>query len=330
MSRLNWSYFLFLFSTIVGTLISLSASNWISLYIGIELNLFAFIPLALKSPNNKSYEAVIKYFLAQTLGSLLFLATTIWLNISPHTTLPSTLLPLRLIVKAGAGPLHFWFPNVISGFNWHLCLLLITWQKLFPLLFIFHSLTTPSTYLLTILYIAGTLSGALGGLNQTSLRGILAYSSISHTGWILTVSTFSPICATIYLFIYILTSLTLILTLAPWFNIDSSKLTSLISFPTIHKSILLLLFLSQAGLPPFLGFLPKWQIIDQLTLFSPWAVIPLLLASILTLFFYLKITLFISLTPNTPWPTPLMAPLFTTLTTLILLNLPLTTLLLLP
>lgn len=84
-------------------------------------------------------------------------------------------------MKVGLAPTHFWLPEVLQGLDLTTGLILSTWQKVAPfalLLQIPHHNPT----LLVILGLLSTLIGGWGGLNQTQLRKILAYSSIAHLG----------------------------------------------------------------------------------------------------------------------------------------------------
>ena len=110
-----------------------------------------------------------------------------------------------------------------------------------------------------IIIIISTIIGEIGGLNQTSIRKILTYPSINHTGWMLTKSENLWI---VYFKIYSTLSLTVVsaikLSGVSFINqtIITNKETKLIKF-TIFTSLL-----SWGGLPPFLGFLPKCNVMD--------------------------------------------------------------------
>lgn len=86
----------------------------------------------------------------------------------------------------GIFPFHFWFPGVIAGLPWLSCLFLSTWQKVGPLFLIISLLEVNliTWLLLTFCVVASgsRLLGGLGGINQTQVRALLAYSSIGHLG----------------------------------------------------------------------------------------------------------------------------------------------------
>lgn len=111
--------------------------------------------------------------------------------------------------------------------------------------------------ILLLLGLASTLVGGWGGLNQTQLRKILAYSSIAHLGWMIIVVQFAPsltmLALAIYLFITTAAFLTLKFTSSTTINALATASTKAplvtIMFPLVLLSI--------AGLPPLTGFLPK-------------------------------------------------------------------------
>nr|YP_010271028.1 NADH dehydrogenase subunit 2 [Scarites subterraneus]UFR82458.1 NADH dehydrogenase subunit 2 [Scarites subterraneus]UJY97973.1 NADH dehydrogenase subunit 2 [Scarites subterraneus] len=290
-------YKLIFFSTLfMGTMISISSSTWLGTWMGLEINLLSFIPL-LKSKNNPySTESSIKYFLVQALASTIFLfsilmimlmnnliSDAISLNFFMMMTINSSLL-----LKMGAAPFHFWFPEIIEGMNWMNCLLLMTWQKIAPMMLLSYTLKL-SNYIIFIIMIS-TLVGSIGGLNQTSLRKIMAYSSINHLGWMISAFLNNEMIWIIYFLIYSLISMTLILMLNS-FNIYYLKQMFLLMNKNILvKFILLLNLLSLGGLPPFLGFLPKWMIIQYLSINYMYLVLFMIMMTLITLFFYLRIT----------------------------------------
>jgi len=135
-----------LITLIAGTLIAISASSWLSTWIGLEINLLSLIPL-IKSHNNKySAESTIKYFITQTIASTIFLFSVIILIYFHNIQLKipgSILITTALLIKLGAAPFHFWLPEVIRGLNWEIIYIILTWQKNCPnnftILYFLHS-----------------------------------------------------------------------------------------------------------------------------------------------------------------------------------------------
>lgn len=289
----NPSKIIFLFSIILGTIITISSNSWLGVWIGIEINLLSFIPLIIDSKNLITTEASLKYFLTQALASsILLLSIIIFLImnnfsynlISSNITL---LISIPLIIKRGVAPFHFWFPNVIEGITWTSSLILITWQKIAPIAVI--SYLTSFNFLI-IFIIASAIIGSLGGLNQTSLRKILAYSSINHLGWILSAIIFNEYTWTMYFFIYTLISIRLVVLFNQFNLFYINQIFSIFTHSFILKFRFLISFLSLAGLPPFLGFLPKWIVIQSLASINHFNLILILIfISLITMYFYLRI-----------------------------------------
>lgn len=175
----------------------------------------------------------------------------------------------------------------MEGLTWINALILITWQKIAPLILITY---LNIKYLLLIRVILSVIIGAIGGLNQTSLRKLIAFSSINHLGWILRSLIIRESVWFIYFFFYSFLSfvLTFIFNIFKLFHLN--QLFSWFVNRKILKFTLFINFLSLGGLPPFLGFLPKWLVIQQLTLCNQYFLLLIIIIStLITLFFYLRI-----------------------------------------
>nr|QXT45799.1 NADH dehydrogenase subunit 2 [Maccaffertium vicarium] len=286
---------LFYSTLMIGTLITISASTWLGAWIGLEINLLSFIPLMSNKTNQFSTEAALKYFLTQALASaiLLFgiLCLGIYQNMSISTPLSTSfnlVLATTLLLKMGAAPLHFWFPGVMEGLSWMNGFILMTWQKIGPLVLI--SYVFSSNLFSTLLIITSSLVGSLGGFNQTSLRQIMAYSSINHLGWMLAATLLGENYWIVYFLFYSFLSLAVI----SLFNAyQLSHINQVFSLPISNPILKLALFcnlLSLGGLPPFLGFLPKWIIIQGMVSEGYFFLITLMvLMALITLYFYIRI-----------------------------------------
>lgn len=292
----NSSIIIFLFTLILGTLISISSNSWLGCWIGLEINLLSFIPLIVKFNNLISTEASLKYFLTQAFASSLLLFSIIIFIMSYNFTFQfnlfnnfniSFIIFITLLIKSGTAPFHFWFPNVIEGINWTNNLILITWQKIAPIIIISYFLFN-NFFIFFIL--ASVLIGSLGGLNQTSIRKIIAFSSINHLGWMLAAIIFNEYIWLFYFIIYFFLSFILILIFNIFKIFYLNQIFSLFIHSYILKFIFLISLLSLGGLPPFLGFLPKWLVIQSLiNLNQYYIVIFIICISLVTLYFYLRI-----------------------------------------
>lgn len=208
------------------------------------------------------------------------------MKIFNYNNLLRIIINSSLIIKIGRAPFHFWFPNIIEGLSWINCLILITWQKITPLILLSYYF---NLNFLFIVILINVIIGALRGLNQTSLRKLLAFSSINHLGWIIFSITIRETLLIFYILIYIF----LIILLCIIFYLLNIYIINQLFFNNINniiKFIIFINFLSLGGLPPFLGFLPKWIIINFLIqneiFFTSFI---FLITALIVIFFYIRI-----------------------------------------
>nr|QYA70406.1 NADH dehydrogenase subunit 2 [Thryomanes bewickii]UOK93257.1 NADH dehydrogenase subunit 2 [Thryomanes bewickii]UOK93259.1 NADH dehydrogenase subunit 2 [Thryomanes bewickii]UOK93260.1 NADH dehydrogenase subunit 2 [Thryomanes bewickii]UOK93261.1 NADH dehydrogenase subunit 2 [Thryomanes bewickii] len=288
----------FVTSLLLGTTITISSNHWVLAWTGLEINTLAILPLISKSHHPRAIEAATKYFLVQAAASALVLfssMTNAWhtgqWDITQLTNPTSCLiLTTALAMKLGLAPFHFWFPEVLQGSPLLTGLLLSTAMKFPPITLLFMTSASLNPTLLTTMAILSTALGGWMGLNQTQIRKILAFSSISHLGWMAVIISYSPKLTLLNFYLYALMTTTVFLSLNSMKALKLSTLmTSWTKTPTL-SAMLMLTLLSLAGLPPLTGFLPKWLIIQELTKqeMAPTATIISLL-SLLSLFFYLRL-----------------------------------------
>nr|QWQ55598.1 NADH dehydrogenase subunit 2 [Elimaea berezovskii] len=291
---MNPSKILFFFTLMGGTMVTVSSTSWFGAWMGLEINLLSFIPLMTMNKNILSTEASLKYFLIQALASSILFFSILFLYLNDMSMIPylqlfmSWLISSSLLLKMGAAPFHFWFPGVMEGLSWMNCLILMTWQKIAPFVLLSYSITFNSFSTLAIL--SSIMIGSLGGLNQTSLRKLMAYSSITHMGWMIASMFSGENIWILYFLIYCFLSTSLITLFHSFqlFHINQNFMVDL--NPTI-KFCMLLLLLSLGGLPPFLGFLPKWIIIQFLASSEQlFLITTMVVTTLITLFYYLRLT----------------------------------------
>nr|UEN68308.1 NADH dehydrogenase subunit 2 [Datnioides campbelli] len=325
----------------LGTTLTFASSHWLLAWMGLEMNTLAILPLMAQHHHPRAVEATTKYFLTQAAAAamLLFATTTnAWtsgqwnIEETSHPLLV-TAVTLALALKLGLAPLHAWLPEVLQGLDLATGLILSTWQKLAPFALLLQIQPTNPTILI-ILGLTSTLVGGWGGLNQTQLRKILAYSSIAHLGWMILILQFAPSLTILTLAMYLImtSSAFLIFKLNKATNINMLA-SSWAKTPAL-TSLSPLILLSLGGLPPLTGFMPKWLILQELTKqdLAPTATIAAL-SALLSLYFYLRLSYAMTLTisPNnlpatTPWrltPNQLTLPM-TFFTTASILLLPIT------
>nr|AXZ96860.1 NADH dehydrogenase subunit 2 [Ochthoeca cinnamomeiventris] len=299
----------FSMSLLLGTTITISSNHWIMAWTGLEINTLAILPLISKSHHPRAIEASTKYFLVQATASTLLLfssMTNAWFTGQWDITqlthpMSCMLLTTAISMKLGLVPFHFWFPEVLQGSSLMTSLLLTTVMKFPSTILLF--LTSPSLNP-TVLFMMAIASAALGGwmgLNQTQIRKIMAFSSISHLGWMAIILIYNPKLTLITFYLYSLTTAAIFFTLNSTNTLKLSTLmTAWSKIPALNATLMVTL-LSLAGLPPLTGFLPKWLVIQELTkqeLTTTATIIALL--SLLGLFFYLRLAYCatITLPPN--------------------------------
>nr|QUQ06897.1 NADH dehydrogenase subunit 2 [Boccardiella hamata] len=271
---------LFCWSLFSSTLVALSASMPLYTWAALEVNTIAFIPMMLDPNKPEAIRATMKYFFIQAYASLIFLIGPLL------TSLPELTIFLAMLMKMGASPFHNWYPSVMASLNWLAALFLSTWQKIAPLWILVEN--TSESSVLPILAALNAMVGGIGGLIQTEIRPLLAFSSIGHMGWLIFSIPFSNLITLAYFLSYTI-HLILIMLFMDFMKINTPKDLSSSSLMTpSSKSLLAMLLFSLGGLPPLLGFIPKLLV---LWISAPVALIPLFLiiGSYMNIYYYMSI-----------------------------------------
>lgn len=262
----------------LSSLLLVSSVNWLSIYLAIELQtLILFILAALRRDSAYSTEAGLKYFVLGAVSSGLFLfGCALLYGLTGETSIQGInsvliadvgkiLITISLLFKLSAAPFHMWAPDVYEGAPTTTTALLAT----IPKVGVFSILVQigPVTNIVLVCGVLSIVYGAIGALNQTKIKRLLAYSGIGHMGFTLfgiAVGSFESVQASlIYIIIYI------IMTICSFSIILSLKLTKdlIIEVSGLSRDnpvialTLALTFLSIAGIPPLAGFLSKWLIL---------------------------------------------------------------------
>nr|YP_010183510.1 NADH dehydrogenase subunit 2 [Yunnanilus nigromaculatus]QVG61439.1 NADH dehydrogenase subunit 2 [Acrossocheilus sp. LD-2022] len=303
----------------LGTTLTFASSHWLLAWMGLEINTLAIAPLMAQRHHPRAVEATTKYFLTQATAAamILFASTTNawmtgeWSINDLSNPLASTMFTAALALKIGLAPVHFWMPEVLQGLDLLTGLILSTWQKLAPFALIIQTAQNIDPLLLTLLGITSALVGGWGGLNQTQLRKILAYSSIAHMGWMIIVIQYAPQLTLLALGTYIIMTSATFMTLKMLMTTKINTLATTWSKSPALASTTALVLLSLGGLPPLTGFMPKWMILQELTKQDlPIIATMMALTALISLYFYLRLCYAMTLTisPNTtnsitPWRT---------------------------
>ena len=329
---INPEFFFLILLSIVGVLILISSRNIISMYLGLELqSICLYILAAYRKYDIKSSESGVKYFIIGALSSGILLyglsiiygftnstdfyeiSKSINLSLKNHENfliinIGFILILCGLFFKIAVVPFHMWAPDVYEGSPTSTTAFLTTIPKIGTIGFLIKFLNIPFenyytawSQILYLVSIASMILGSIAALNQNNIKRLLAYSSISHMGFILigvlTANQIGIKSVQLYLSIYtinILGIFTCILCLKN--KINGYYLENINNFSGLLKkdsflsfSFAILLF-SLAGLPPLSGFFGKLYILIAAVESKMYflAVIAVL-TSIISAFYYLKI-----------------------------------------
>lgn len=319
-------YVLAVFATL-GMLIMVSASHFLTLYLGLELlSLCLYAMVAMQRDSKIATEAAMKYFILGALASgmllygmsiiygvtgsleLVTIADTLRAGGLDNTVLSFGVVFLIIGIgfKFGAVPFHMWLPDVYHGAPTAMTLFIATAPKIAAFAMIIRLLVEGVGELhqhwqgmLIILSVLSMIIGNVVAIAQTNLKRMLAYSTISHVGFlllgVLSGSNEGYAAAMFYALTYALMSLggfgMIILMSRQGFeadNIDDYKGLSERN-PWFAVMMLLLMF-SMAGIPPMVGFYAKLAVIKSIVDINLLSVaIVAVLMSVIGAYYYLRL-----------------------------------------
>nr|YP_004021632.1 NADH dehydrogenase subunit 2 [Leggadina lakedownensis]ABX75317.1 NADH dehydrogenase subunit 2 [Leggadina lakedownensis] len=293
------------FTIFMGPVITMSSTNLLLMWVGLEMNLLAIIPLLINKKNPRSTEAATKYFITQATASMILLLAIIlnykqlgsWMFQQQTNNLLLNITLISLSMKLGLAPFHYWLPEVTQGIPLHTGLIILTWQKIAPLSILtqIHQLLNPSIVL--TLAILSIFIGAWGGLNQTQTRKIMAFSSITHMGWMIAILPYNPTITLLNLTIYIMMTVPMFITLMINNSTSINSISLLWNKTPVMMIIIPPILMSLGGLPPLTGFLPKWVTITELLKNNcPILTTTMAIMALLNLFFYTRLIYSTSMT----------------------------------
>ncbi|YP_002889383.1 NADH dehydrogenase subunit 2 (mitochondrion) [Cephus cinctus] len=285
---------IFYFILMLSTLITLSSHSWMIIWMMLEINLMSFIPIIMLSKMINNHTFLFKYFIVQTISSSSFLITItlMWINDYSlnifNTNFMEIMLSLSMILKMGLYPFHLWYIEIMLNLPWMMFFLMSTWQKIIPLTII--SFFNENTIIYMTIIISSMIS-SIQGIYQNNLRKIFAFSSINQTSWLTINSNMSIYLMIMYMLMYmmILFSIINMLNVNNFYYINNLYLLN--NYHYLMKLFLFLNILSLAGLPPFMGFITKIISIKFLIFNKMYLITSILIiSSLMTLFFYLRLT----------------------------------------
>jgi len=323
---LNGDYFALALFAVLGMMVMISASHFLTLYLGLELlSLALYAMVALQRDSAQATEAAMKYFVLGALASgLLLYGMSMLYGLSGSLELykvaeavgkadhNNTVLVFGLVFivaglgfKLGAAPFHMWVPDVYHGAPTAVTLFLGSAPKIAAFAFVIRMLVDglqPAhgdwQQMLAVMAVLSLAIGNLAAIMQTNLKRMLAYSTISHMGFvmlgIMSGSLAGYSASMFYVVTYVLMSLgafglILYMTNA---GFEADALDDYKGLNARHPwlaAILAMVLLSMAGLPPFVGFYAKLTVLQALVGAGwVWLAVTAVMLSLVGAFYYLR------------------------------------------
>jgi NADH-quinone oxidoreductase subunit N len=320
-------FFVLALFALLGMMVMVSASHFLTLYLGLELlSLSLYAMVALQRDSSVATEAAMKYFVLGALasGMLLYGMSMVYgvtgsLALADMAQLLANGTELRIPLvfgivfivagvafKLGAVPFHMWVPDVYHGAPTAMTLFIGSAPKIAAFAFVvrvlgqgLESQVAEWRDMLVILAVLSMAIGNIAAIAQSNLKRMLAYSTISHMGFmllgILAGSAGGYGAAMFYVLVYALMSLGsfgMILVLSrAGFEADQ-----LDDFKGLNRRspwlafVMLLLMFSMAGIPPTVGFYAKLSVLQAVVgIGYVWLAVTAVLFSLVGVFYYLRI-----------------------------------------
>lgn len=323
---LRGEYYVLSLFLLLGAMILISAANLLTVYLGLELiSLSSYALVALDRDNRRGSEAAMKYFILGSLASGLLLygmsmiyGVTGTLSLSGVAEVVDVagnnivlILGLVFVVigiafKLGAVPFHMWVPDVYHGAPAAVTMLISSVPKLAAFAMAIRLLDNGLIPLqqhwmsmLTVLAALSIIVGNLVAIAQTNIKRMLAYSTISHMGFMLlgilagTAQGYSA--AMFYAIAYAImsTGAFAVLIMLSRAGIEAENLDDykgLNQRNPLLAALMLMLMFSLAGIPVFVGFFAKWLVIQAvLDIGLIWLAVLAVVFSVIGAFYYLRV-----------------------------------------
>lgn len=319
-------YFAFVLFAVLGMFVMISASHFLTLYLGLELlSLSLYAMVALQRDSRVAVEAAMKYFVLGALASGMLLygmsmlygvagSLELWkVAQAVHANPDSLVMVFGLVFlvagigfKLGVAPFHMWVPDVYQGAPTAVTLFIGSAPKLAAFAFVMRLLVDglqPAVLewqqMLAVMAVLSLAVGNLAAIMQTNLKRMLAYSTISHMGFLLlgimSGSMQGYAASMYYVITYVVMSLGtfgMIMYLSRM-GFEAEELEDYKGLNTNHPwlaAVMAMLMLSMAGLPPFVGFFAKLSVLQALIGAGwLWLAVVAVMFSLIGAYYYLRI-----------------------------------------
>ena len=309
-----------------GMSVMVSAGHFLTAYIGLELlSLSLYAMIALRRDSADAAEAALKYFVLGALASgLLLYGISMVYGATGSLEFASVLanaydgqantwllklgwvfIVVAVAFKLGAVPFHMWVPDVYQGAPTSVAAFVGTVPKIAAVVFAFRILVTGLgttvndwTPMLAILAVASLLVGNLAAIMQSNIKRMLAYSTVSHMGFILLAFMAGAIGFTAGLYYAIAYVVMGLVGFGVWMLLSNeafeceeiSDLAGLNQRHAWYAFLMLLAMFSMAGIPPLMGFYAKFAVIKALLSQGfVWISVFAVVMSLIGAFYYLRV-----------------------------------------
>jgi len=320
-------FFVLVLFALLGMMVMISANHFISLYIGLELlSLSLYALVALQRDSRQASEAAMKYFVLGALASgFLLYGMSLLYGVTGTLELPAMAQVLQAGVqneivlvfglvfliaglgfKLGVAPFHMWVPDIYQGAPSAVTLFVGSAPKLAAFAIAMRLLVDglhPQIEnwqgMLAVMAVLSLAIGNLAAIMQTNIKRMLAYSTISHMGFLLLgimSGTFAGYAAGMfYVIAYVLMSLGSF-GLVVYLSRNGLEAENIDDFRGLNSrnpwlaALMAILMFSMAGLPPFVGFYAKLAILQSLVGAGfIWLAVVAVMFSLIGAFFYLRV-----------------------------------------
>lgn len=320
-------YFVLALFAVLGMMVMISANHFLVLYVGLELlSLSLYAMVALQRDSRQATEAAMKYFVLGALASgLLLYGMSMLYGLTGTLSLPEMAAILQAGVgdrvvlafglvfvvaglgfKLGVAPFHMWVPDIYQGAPSAVTLFIGSAPKLAAFAFAMrllvdglHPAVDDWQGMLAIMAVLSLAVGNLAAIMQSNIKRMLAYSTISHMGFLLlgilsgTFAGFSA--AMFYAVAYVLMSLGsfgLVVYLSQN-GLEAEHLDDFKGLNSRHPwlaALMAILMFSMAGIPPFVGFYAKLSVLQALVGAGfLWLAVVAVVFSLIGAFYYLRV-----------------------------------------
>nr|YP_010274444.1 NADH dehydrogenase subunit 2 [Ricania fumosa]UJT96888.1 NADH dehydrogenase subunit 2 [Ricania fumosa] len=278
--KMNFTKTMMIITMLSTTVTAMSTSSILMIWVMMEINMLSFMPMLTKSKPMK--DQPMKYFIIQSLASSTMLMSVLLNSTFESPIKMSIMLTGSLLIKMGLMPFHMWVPMIMNSMSWETCLIMMTWQKIIPTILMSQMLKI-KMILLPMCF--SMIISPMIAMKQTSMKKILAYSSISNSPWMITSMMNSKSQFFMFFMVYSTINLMIIKTMK---KLNLIYINQMNTESTKKKISMMINILSMSGMPPMIGFFPKWMILQSTMKMSVILPMSMIISSMISTFVYIK------------------------------------------